>query len=158
MGSRPTVALEAPPPEALPEAAKTLDAEVSLTSLALLIVSVAFSLAGQLTLKSAMDRVGRIGSEDISAPVDTLLRAAREPRLWVGLVAFGVSAVFWLVVLSRVPLSVAYPFVGISYIGIVALSRLVLHEHVPALRWVGAIVVATGIVIVGLSFKRATGI
>jgi multidrug transporter EmrE-like cation transporter len=61
------------------------------------------------------------------------------------------------VVLSRVPLSVAYPFVGLSYVAIVAFARIVLGEHVPLLRWAGVVVVAIGIVIVGLSFKSATG-
>jgi drug/metabolite transporter (DMT)-like permease len=87
----------------------------------------------------------------------TLLDAAREPRLWAGLALFGISAVFWLVVLSKVPLSFAYPFVGLSYIVIVLVARVVLHEHVPALRWVGVAVVAIGIAIVGVSFRRAAG-
>jgi multidrug transporter EmrE-like cation transporter len=151
------VALEVPPPSAVPGVAPDSAPGFSIVSLGLLVVSVAFSLAGQLTLKSAMTRIGRIGAADVAAPVDTIARAAREPRLWLGLVAFGVSAVFWLIVLSRVPLSVAYPFVGISYVGVVALSRIVLHEQVPVLRWIGALVVALGIVIVGLSFRRAGG-
>lgn len=70
---------------------------------------------------------------------------------------FGISAVFWLIVLSHVPLSVAYPVVGLSYVIIVAFSRLVLHEHVPTLRWLGVVVVAMGIAIVGWSFRSTTG-
>ena len=118
-------------------------------------ISVLFAVAGQLTLKSAMDNVGRIGKH--SAIGETLVRAAKEPRLWTGLVLFGVSAVFWLVVLSRVRLSVAYPVVGISYIVIVLLARYRLHEHVPPLRWVGVTVIAIGIAIIGLSFRTKTG-
>ncbi|HYZ46878.1 MAG TPA: hypothetical protein VE712_04365 [Actinomycetota bacterium] len=153
------VGLEVPPSETIRAAARAAGPSgFSLASLGLLLVSVVFSLVGQLTLKSAMTRVGRIDASDVSAPIDTLVRAAREPRLWIGLAAFGISAVFWLVVLSRIPLSVAYPFVGISYIGVVVASRLNLDEHVPALRWVGACIVALGIAIVGLSFRRAGGI
>ncbi|MFP5299463.1 MAG: hypothetical protein ACLGHL_10795, partial [Actinomycetota bacterium] len=70
---------------------------------------------------------------------------------------FGISALFWLVVLSRVPLSVAYPIVGVSYILIVLLGRFVLHETVPTMRWIGVFVVATGIAIIGLSFRRVAG-
>jgi multidrug transporter EmrE-like cation transporter len=116
---------------------------------------VAFATAGQFTLKAAMNHVTQGASS--SSSVDTLLRAAKEPRLWAGLALFGISAVFWLVVLSKVPLSFAYPFVGVSYIVIVLVARLVLHEHVPTLRWVGVAVVATGIAIVGLSFRRMSG-
>lgn len=150
------MALEVPPPEAVPvvaEASRTSSA----ISLALLLVSVVFAIAGQFTLKSAMDQVGRIGTAQVSKPVETVARAAKEPRLWAGLTLFGISAVFWLVVLSRVPLSVAYPVVGISYVVVVAISRFFLHEQVPALRWVGAAIVATGIAIIGLSSKTVSG-
>lgn len=154
------MALEVPPPDALPEA---LAAEASrrpgwLVSVLLLVVSVTFAVAGQLTLKSAMDNVGRIGAKQVSNATETLKRVATEPRLWIGLTLFGISAAFWLVVLSRIPLSVAYPFVGISYILIVAFSRLFLNEHVPVLRWLGVFVVAIGIAIVGLSFRSTSGV
>jgi multidrug transporter EmrE-like cation transporter len=132
---------------------------VGVGSIVLLLVSVAFATAGQFTLKSAMDpsRIGRIGNTEISSPATTLKRAIKEPRLWIGLALFGISALFWLVVLSRIPLSVAYPFVGVSYIVVVGVSRLVLHEHVPPLRWVGVAVIAAGIAIVGVSFERLSG-
>ena len=153
------MAVEIPPTEALRETIEATNRPaVSAVSLALLVVSVVFAIAGQLTLKSAMEEVGRIGAREVSKAGETVKRAIKEPRLWIGLILFGVSALFWLVVLSRVPLSVAYPFVGVSYILIVAFSRLFLHEHVPALRWIGVIVVALGIAIVGLSFRRVSGV
>jgi multidrug transporter EmrE-like cation transporter len=153
------MAFEAPAPEALPDAlhatAGASRPAHGLISVALILVSVAFATAGQFTLKAAMNRVTE-GSPS-SSSVDTLTNAAKEPRLWAGLALFGISAVFWLVVLAKVPLSFAYPFVGLSYIVIVLVARLVLHEHVPTLRWVGVAVVAMGIAIVGLSFRRMSG-
>jgi len=127
------------------------------STLLILFVSVAFAFGGQLMLKAAMNEIGRIGAQELGSPGSTLARAAREPKLWTGLVLFGVSALFWLVVLSRVPLSVAYPSVGMSYVFVVLFSRLWLHEQVPPLRWVGACVVVVGIVIIGLSFNRTPG-
>ena len=151
------MALEVPPPEALPETIRAASSPGTsrVISLTLLLVSITFAVVGQLTLKAAMDRVGRIGRE--SALGDTLVRAAKEPLLWGGLALFGISAMFWLVVLSRVRLSVAYPLVGISYILIVLLARYRLHEHVPPLRWVGVFVIALGIAIIGFSFRAKAG-
>ena len=145
--------LEAPPPEILHVAAAEHTGRA--ISMTLLLISVSFAVAGQVTLKSAMNRIGRIGSAQVSEAGDTLLRAAKEPLLWVGLILFGISALFWLVVLSRVPLSVAYPIVGISYILIVLFARIFLNEHVPPVRWLGVIVVAVGIAIIGISFSRS---
>jgi multidrug transporter EmrE-like cation transporter len=143
------------PPRAIPVPTSEHSSGGRLVSLLLLLISVSFSIGGQLMLKAAMDRVGRIGGAEIAAAGDTLARAAREPRLWLGLFLFGISAIFWLVVLSRVPLSVAYPIVGISYILIVLLGRFVLNEPVPALRWIGVMVVAAGVAIIGVSFRRS---
>jgi drug/metabolite transporter (DMT)-like permease len=126
--------------------------------LVLLLVSVGFATAGQLTLKHAMTRIGRIGQSEFADAGDTIMRMAKEPALWAGLTLFGISALFWLVVLSQIPLSVAYPVVGLSYVIIVAFSRVILHEHVPLLRWVGVVTVAVGIALVGLSFRRSTGV
>ena len=151
------MALEAPPPEALPVVAAGAPSRTStLISVALLVVSVGFAVLGQLTLKYAMDQIGRIGSAQISDPMNTIVKAAKEPALWAGLFLFGISALFWLVVLSRVDLSLAYPFVGLSYIAVVVLARLVFHEDVPALRWVGVFVVAVGIALVGLSSRSVS--
>ena len=151
------MALEVPPPEALPESIQAASASTGrVASLALLLVSVGFAVAGQLTLKSAMDQVGRIGKTSDFG--DTLVRAMKEPLLWLGLALFGISALFWLIVLSRVRLSVAYPIVGISYIIIVLFARYRLNEHVPALRWVGVFVIAIGIGIIGFSFRRGAGV
>ena len=151
------MALEVPPPEALPESIQAASSAEAgrIVSLALLLVSVFFAVGGQLTLKAAMDNVGRIGKT--SQVGETLLRAMKEPLLWLGLALFGISALFWLIVLSRVRLSVAYPVVGISYILIVLLARFRLHEHVPTLRWIGVSVIALGIAIIGFSFRSRTG-
>ncbi|MGH2695018.1 MAG: EamA family transporter [Actinomycetota bacterium] len=150
------MALEVPPPEALPVAAPARAAS-SLISLALVIASVSLATAGHLTLKAAMNRVGRIGTVQVNEPLKTAGKAAQEPRLWLGLALFGISALFWLIVLSRVPLSVAYPFAGLSYVVIVILDRLLLDEPVPTLRFVGAAVVAVGIALIGLSSRTLSG-
>lgn len=150
------MALEAPPPEIVPVAASPRTGS-TLISIGILIVSVAFATAGQLTLKAAMESVGRIGTAQVSDAGQTVIRAVKEPLLWIGLILFGISALFWLIVLSRVDLSLAYPFVGISYIVIVALARFIFHEQVPTLRWIGVSVIAVGIALIGFSSKTATG-
>ncbi|HJR46480.1 MAG TPA: transporter [Actinomycetota bacterium] len=151
------MALEAPPPEMLPVAAAPARTASTLISIAVLLVSVAFATAGQLTLKAAMESIGRIGTAQVTDAGQTVLRAIKEPLLWIGLLLFGVSAIFWLVVLSRVDLSLAYPFVGISYIIVVALARFFFDEHVPGLRWVGVTVIAIGITLIGISSKTVSG-
>ena len=148
----PRMALEVPTPETISVAAASRSG--LMPELGLVLISVCFAVAGQVTLKAAMDQFGPIGEAQVSNPLHTVVRAVQQPLLWAGLVLFGISAVFWLVVLSRVPLSIAYPLVGVSYILVVLFAKLVLHESVPALRWIGVVVVALGIAVIGASFRR----
>jgi drug/metabolite transporter (DMT)-like permease len=149
------MALDVPTPESAPPFADASQHAHGLYAIALILVSVAFATVGQFTLKAAMNQA--VSKVQASGAVHTLSRAAREPLLWGGLALFGVSALFWLIVLSKVDLSFAYPFVGLSYIIIVLVARLILHEHVPSMRWVGVAIVAIGIAIVGISFRRVGG-
>jgi multidrug transporter EmrE-like cation transporter len=149
--------LEVPPPEALPALAAGTPHPGAIASIGLILVSVLFAVSGQLTLKSAMTNIPAIGARQVKTPGATIKRVAKQPRLWVGLFLFGVSAIFWLVVLTRLPLSVAYPFVGVTYIIVVVWSRFVLDEAVPPLRWLGVVMVALGIAVVGLSFRGIAG-
>lgn len=144
--------LEALPPELLPTAAARVSHGL-VGSLLLILVSIVFAVSGQLTLKSAMNNVPAIGARQLKSPGATITRVARQPRLWVGLFLFGISAIFWLVVLSRLPLSLAYPFVGVTYIIVVFWSRFVLGENVSGVRWLGVALIAIGIAIVGLSAR-----
>ena len=107
------LALGTPIPEGL-AGATAVSKMSSLISMAFLVVSVGFAVAGQVILKAAMDRVGRIGSAEVAAFGEYVARSVREPRLWLGMFLFVVSAMFWLVVLSRVPLPVMLRRIGSS--------------------------------------------
>jgi multidrug transporter EmrE-like cation transporter len=115
----------------------------------LVLFSVFLATAGQLLLKTGMGRVGYIDGERIGKPLQLLGDIARTWQVVVGLAVFGLSAVSWLVVVSRVPLSFAYPFVGITYVLLALFGKFVLHEHVPTIRWIGVALVVAGIIVVG---------
>ena len=80
-----------------------------------------------------------------------VLRAATSPWVLLGLVVFGVSAIAWLGALSKLPLSVAYPFNAVGYLVILLASILVLHERANVLTWVGSLMVVSGLVLVVLT-------
>jgi drug/metabolite transporter (DMT)-like permease len=73
---------------------------------------------------------------------------ARVPFIWLGLALFGISAVFWMIALSRTSLSFAYPFAALTYVLILLFDRLVLKVPVPGLRWIGVLFIVTGIVLI----------
>jgi uncharacterized membrane protein len=71
--------------------------------------------------------------------------------LAAGLGAYAISTAIYFYVLSRVHLSWAYSITGISYVVAVFLAAALLFENVTMLRWAGVLVIAIGVVFVGIS-------
>jgi drug/metabolite transporter (DMT)-like permease len=74
-----------------------------------------------------------------------------SPLVIGGLACYALGAVFWLTVLSRVPLSLAYPMLALTYVAIPLLAWLLLGESVSGLRWVGIGVICAGVLLVARS-------
>jgi len=120
----------------------------------LIIFSVVVAAIAQLTLKHGMNQVGVL---DIGQPVQAARRALTNVFVWAGLAIFVVSAMAWLVVLSKSSLSFAYPFVSITYVVILLFDGWVLHEGVPGLRWLGVALIIAGIFVVSTTHTPSTG-
>jgi drug/metabolite transporter (DMT)-like permease len=114
---------------------------------ALALISVLLSAAAQLLMK-----VGMTGGRSLAGAsiVDTALAVALNPYVVGGLACYGVSAVLWLGVLSRMPLSMAYPLVALAIAIVVALSGFLLGEPLPSARLAGAALIIVGVVVIGL--------
>ncbi|MGH2706011.1 MAG: EamA family transporter [Actinomycetota bacterium] len=115
---------------------------------ALAVFAVILSTAGQILLRAGMEQVGYIGGPQLKKPVRLALNIATTPQILAGLAIFVISAALWLVVLSRAPISFAYPFAGITYVVTTGFAQLVLHEHVTSLRWLGVAVIVLGVVVI----------
>lgn len=118
-------------------------------TIAILLLSVVLATTGQLLLKAGMTEVGQLqlGTSEVLG----LLRSVVTTwQLLAGLAAFGTSALFWLVTLSRVPLSTAYPIVSLSYVLILGFSTLLLGERPPLTVWVGALLIMAGVSMIGI--------
>jgi drug/metabolite transporter (DMT)-like permease len=61
---------------------------------------------------------------------------------------FAVSAVAWLATLSRVPLSIAYPFNALGFLAILTGSAAVLGERTNLWTWLGTSFVVAGLIVV----------
>jgi undecaprenyl phosphate-alpha-L-ara4N flippase subunit ArnE len=121
---------------------------MTITSIVLLLFAVASAATGQVMLKHGM----QIATARAAHSGGSLaLRAATSPWVLLGLVVFGISAVAWLAALSRVPLSVAYPFNALGYLVILTASVVVLHERANMLTWLGSLLVVSGLLIVVLT-------
>jgi drug/metabolite transporter (DMT)-like permease len=117
--------------------------------IAMILLSVGLAAVAQLALKHGMNRVNDVLAPDRFSLNGASLRVvAAEPFVWAGLFLFGLSALVWLVVLSRASLSFAYPFAALTYVLILLFDRFALGEEVPPLRWAGVACIAAGIFLV----------
>jgi drug/metabolite transporter (DMT)-like permease len=115
----------------------------------MILVSVALAAVAQLTLKAGMNRVtAELAPATFSLNGASLKALIVQPFVWAGLALFGVSALVWLVVLSRASLSFAYPFAAMTYVMILLFDHFVLDEQVPALRWGGVACIGLGIFLI----------
>src|ERR1700674_2262466 len=97
---------------------------------AFLITGVLLNAAAQLLLK---------------AGTDVLCRMATEGHFVAGVVFYVVSLVVWIMGLSRVPVSIAYPMLSLGYIANAIAAHYLFGEAVTLSRWVGI-----GFIIVGV--------
>ncbi len=112
----------------------------------LIILSVSLAALGQLLLKLGMIKVGRVSS--LSSAPSMILNALLNPIVLSGLAVFGISALSWLVVLSRVKLSIAYPMVSLGYVAVVLFSWLIFKESVKPITIVGCLAIAVGVFLI----------
>jgi drug/metabolite transporter (DMT)-like permease len=120
---------------------------MTMGSLALVLFAVIAASGGQLMLKHGM----QVATARTRGGGSLVIAAATTPWVLLGLLVFAVSAVVWLAALSRVPLSLAYPFNALGYLVILTASIVVLHERANLQTWAGTVLVVSGLVIVVLS-------
>ncbi|WP_242402416.1 DMT family transporter [Komagataeibacter kakiaceti] len=84
------------------------------------------------------------GREDLR---QIILSIALNPSVVAGLVAFGLSAIVWLLVLARIDVSQAYPCVALGIVLTVVAGIAFLGEQIHPLRIVGLVVIVSGVII-----------
>jgi multidrug transporter EmrE-like cation transporter len=111
---------------------------------ALVLAGVLLNAAAQLALKATVRDTGAI-ELSAAAALPTAMRLSAEPWLWFGLTCYVISVVVWILALSRVDVSIAYPMLSLGYI----------VNALAAWAWLGeamnpAKVVGIGIIILGV--------
>ena len=113
---------------------------------------VLLNAVAQLLLKAGASSAGQIS---LSAGTPALWRTAAglagHPAILGGLACYAISVVVWIVALSRVEVSIAYPMLSIGYVVNAMLAWWLFGEEVNAQRWLGIGVIVIGVVLVARS-------
>ena len=99
------------------------------TSLALIIASVLLTSVGQLLLKLGASAPPIRQALSTGDAVAIASAALTSPFLIAGLAIYGLATLVWVVVLSKVDLSLAYPFVSLGFVAVLF----------PLFMWLGLV-------------------
>lgn len=119
-------------------------------SFALVLSGVLLNAAAQLLLKAGTNAIGHFEFSVTNAlPIG--LKVAAQPFILGGLACYAISVVVWILALSRVEVSVAYPMLSIGYVVNAVAAYLLFGEAVTLQRLVGIGIIVVGVYIVARS-------
>jgi multidrug transporter EmrE-like cation transporter len=119
-------------------------------SFSLILAGVLLNAAAQLLLKAGTNAVGRFEFSAANLlPVG--MRLAFEPHIAAGIACYVVSVVVWIMALSRVEVSIAYPMLSIGYVVNAIAAWYLFGEAVTPMRLAGIGVIVVGVFLVARS-------
>jgi multidrug transporter EmrE-like cation transporter len=117
---------------------------------ALILFGVLLNAGAQLLLKAGMSQIGHFEFSLANAlPVGFKVMAS--PPILSGLCLYAISVVVWLLVLSRVQVSYAYPMLSIGYIVNALAAYYFFGEPLTSLRMLGIFIIIAGVYLVARS-------
>ena len=114
---------------------------------ALILTGVLLNAAAQLLLKAGTNAIGHFEFhlENI-LPIG--MKVAFQPFILGGMACYAVSLVIWIMALSRVPVSLAYPMLSIGYVVNAAVAYYWLGEDISLQKLLGIGCIIIGVVLV----------
>ena len=111
---------------------------------------VLLNAGAQLLLKAGTNALGVLTLSRDTWP-HTLARMATESHFILGVVCYGLSLFVWILGLSRVPVSVAYPLLSIGYVINAIAAHYMFGEAIGVSRWLGIGFIVLGVWLVARS-------
>lgn len=111
----------------------------------LLLMSVAASVSGQFFLKLGAMKLGQVNAANT---LSNIFSIATTPELLAGLTCYGLGAIAYILLLTKVNLSVAGPSVSLVYVFSVLLAYFIFKETIPLTRLIGLSFIVCGVILV----------
>jgi drug/metabolite transporter (DMT)-like permease len=110
-----------------------------------LLVSVLASVMGQFFLKMGAAKLGKL---DFAHPFNKITGIITTPELLIGLGCYGLGAIAYILLLTRVNLSVAGPAASLVYVFSVIIGFFIFKEPIPIMRLMGLSFIVAGVILV----------
>jgi len=120
---------------------------MTILTLSFILISVFLSVVAQILLKHGMSNSSvqaALNSDALTAGITIFTNIS----VIAGLAAYVSSAGIWLLVLSKIDVSKAYPFVGIGFIGTMMFAYWFLNEPLTLTKVIGTLLVLAGVLLI----------
>lgn len=114
---------------------------------ALILLGVFLNAGAQLMLKAGMSQIGHF-EFSLANAVPIGMKVMMNPPIITGLFMYVVSVVVWLLVLSRVQVSFAYPMLSIGYVVNAVAAFYLFGEPLTSMRMLGIFIIIAGVYLV----------
>jgi multidrug transporter EmrE-like cation transporter len=118
---------------------------VIISELILLLISIFAGVCGQFFLKIGALKLGKV---EVGNTLNHILSIVTTTELLVGLTCYAIGAVVYILVLTRVNLSVAAPAISLSYIFSVLLGHFWFRESIGFNQLIGLAAISIGVILV----------
>ena len=116
----------------------------------IILVSVLLNCAAQLFMKKGMTIVGEVAG-GLRGLLTALPAMIANGFLWLCALCYILSILLWMVVLSKVDVSYAYPFLSIGYVLSAVVGYFAFGEAVTPVRIAGIAVICLGVILISRS-------
>ncbi len=118
--------------------------------LLLILVAVTLEASAQLLYKSGVNRIPPVVQPLWHLPGlwDFTWQAATNWRLLLGIGLYVPEVLIWWIILTKTPVSYAFPLTSLSYVLLLLMAHFFLHEQVPLERWLGALAIVAGVYLI----------
>ncbi len=72
-------------------------------------------------------------------------------KMIIGMFVFGCAALIYAWLLHWLPLNVVQSFAAAQFVAVILASAIVLSESIPATRWIGILLISSGLILVGFT-------
>ena len=116
----------------------------------LILSSVSLNAFAQLFIRQGMLKLGKI-SMNMTELWNMIIQAISNIYIWAGMMSYAVSILLWMVVLSKVNVSLAYPFLSIGYIVTAIIAYFAFGEPITLQKIAGIAIICLGVVVLTYS-------
>ena len=117
---------------------------------ALILTGVLLNASAQLLLKAGTNAVGHFEFH-LENIIPIGMKIAFQPYIMSGMACYAISLVVWIMALSRVPVSLAYPMLSIGYVVNAVIAYYWLGEPLGMQKMLGIGFIIIGVVLVAKS-------